>query len=99
MRLMGDEFIGNGVAGKNSTSVHICYIGGMEQGKPADTRTEEQKDALLLQVMEYKRKYPNAKVVGHRDLSPDLNGDGIIEKKEWVKACPCFDAVEEFKNI
>lgn len=96
---MGDEFIGNGVAGKNSTSVHICYIGGMEQGKPADTRTDEQKDALLLQVMEYKRKYPNAKVVGHRDLSPDLNGDGIIEKKEWVKACPCFDAIAEFEHL
>ena len=32
---------------------------------------------------------------GHRDLSPDLNGNGEIEPEEWVKACPCFDAEEE----
>ena len=27
--------------------------------------------------------------------SPDLNGDGVIEPYEYVKACPCFD-VREF---
>lgn len=31
-------------------------------------------------------------MVGHRDLSPDLNGDGVVRENEWVKACPCFDA-------
>lgn len=30
-------------------------------------------------------------VVGHRDLSPDLDGDGTVEPEEWTKACPCFD--------
>lgn len=30
-------------------------------------------------------------IVGHRDLSPDVNGDGIIEKNEWLKTCPGFD--------
>lgn len=98
-RLMDDDLIGNGVAGHNSKSVHLCYIGGLLKGKTADTRTEEQKEALLVQVLEYRAKYPKAKIVGHRDLSPDLNGDGIIEPKEWVKVCPCFDAKEEFKNI
>ena len=31
----------------------------------------------------------------HRDISPDLNGDGVIEPYEYMKACPCFD-VREF---
>ena len=37
-------------------------------------------------------KYPKATVLGHRDLSPDRDGDGIVEPHEWRKACPCFDA-------
>jgi N-acetyl-anhydromuramyl-L-alanine amidase AmpD len=47
-------------------------------------------------VKDYKRKYPNAKVVGHRDLSPDLNGDGKITPNEWVKLCPCFNSITEY---
>ena len=31
---------------------------------------------------------------GHRDLSPDLNGNGEIEPEEWIKACPCFEVKE-----
>ena len=30
-------------------------------------------------------------ILGHRDTSPDLNGDGRIEPNEFIKACPCFD--------
>ena len=30
-------------------------------------------------------------VCGHRDLSPDLNGDGKITSNEFVKICPGFD--------
>jgi hypothetical protein len=36
--------------------------------------------------------------VGHRDLSPDLNGDGIIQPGEWTKMCPCYDVKREFKG-
>jgi len=39
--------------------------------------------------------YPGCKVCGHRDLSPDLNGNGEIEPEEWVKQCPCFDVSKE----
>ena len=41
------------------------------------------------------RDYPGCRVCGHRDLSPDLNGNGEIEPEEWIKACPCFE-VKEF---
>lgn len=30
-------------------------------------------------------------VIGHRDTSPDLNGNGRIDPQEYIKACPCFD--------
>jgi N-acetylmuramoyl-L-alanine amidase len=44
--------------------------------------------------------YPDIKeVLGHRDTSPDLDGDGIVEPNEWIKMCPCFDAVEEYKDL
>ena len=34
----------------------------------------------------------------HRDLSPDLNGNGEIEPEEWIKACPCFEASKEWNR-
>lgn len=95
-RLQDDEIISNGVKGVNATSIHICYKGGWNK---KDTRTEEQKETLLMLIKEYKKKYPKAEILGHRDLSPDKDGDGIIEKHEWLKVCPCFDAKEEYKNI
>lgn len=30
-------------------------------------------------------------ICGHRDLSPDLDGDGTVEPHEWLKTCPGFD--------
>ncbi len=39
-------------------------------------------------------KYPGVPVVGHRDLSPDLNGDGTVEPSEWTKTCPGFTVAD-----
>jgi N-acetylmuramoyl-L-alanine amidase len=44
--------------------------------------------------MDLRKLYPKARIRGHRDFSKDLNGNGIIEPREWIKACPCFDAAE-----
>lgn len=30
-------------------------------------------------------------IIGHRDLSPDKNGDGKITSIDWLKTCPGFD--------
>lgn len=95
------EAITNGVKGYNKDSIHICYEGGINKrtGKGEDTRTDNQKSALLTVLKELRKVLPNQPIVGHRDLSPDLNGNGIIEPFEWVKLCPCFDAIPEYKNI
>lgn len=90
-----DEIPGAHVAGHNSYSIGICYAGGLDKdGKPKDTRTPAQKASMRKLVDEYLAKYPGAKVLGHRDLSPDLDRDGKVETHEWLKACPCFDVRE-----
>jgi len=88
--------ITNGVKGYNSKAYHISYIGG-QGGK--DNRTIEQKCALEHEVREAKKLFPKAKIVGHRDLSPDLNGDGIISPNEWTKECPSFEVKNWLKEI
>lgn len=72
--------------GHNNHSIGICYEGGLDaNGHPADTRTEVQKQVLRLLVQELKARYPKAMVLGHHDLNR-------------YKACPCFDAKEEYGN-
>lgn len=87
-----EEITGSHVAGFNTGSIAIVYVGGLDaQGKGKDTRTPEQHDAMAQLVRELLAKYPGADVLGHRDHSPDKDGDGIIERHEWLKECPCFD--------
>lgn len=95
------EKAGAHVAGHNADSIGICYVGGLDgSGNPRDTRTEAQKAAIRELVNELCRKYPNVvEVKGHRDYSPDLNGNGVIEPFEWLKACPCFDVQSEFTSF
>jgi N-acetylmuramoyl-L-alanine amidase len=49
-------------------------------------------------LIELSKKYPDAAILGHRDFSPDKNGNGIIEYFEWIKSCPSFDAADWLKN-
>ncbi len=81
----------------NKHSIGICYVGGLDKnGKPADTRTPEQKLSLYNLVYKLMDKYPIVDVLGHRDASPDRNKDGKITPNEWIKQCPCFDVRAEF---
>ena len=87
------ERIGAHAKGFNQTSIGICYEGGLDcHGRPADTRTEWQIHSMHVLVLTLLRDYPGCRICGHRDLSPDLNGNGEIEPEEWIKQCPCFDA-------
>lgn len=89
----------SGVSGLsyNRHSIGICYIGGLDKfGNPADTRTPEQKLSLYNLVYKLMDKYPIVEVIGHRDASPDRNGNGVIERNEWIKQCPCFSVRDEF---
>ncbi len=95
-----EGLIGAHVQGHNANSIGVCYVGGIGfDGKPKDTRTEAQRDALDRVVRYYRSRFPDAAIRGHRDLSPDLNHDGIIEPREWLKSCPCFDVVAWCRSI
>ena len=93
--------IGAHAKGYNANSIGVCYVGGLSSdGKtPKDTRTPAQKSALKKLLHTLKQRYPDARIVGHRDLSPDTNHNGKVDKWEWIKACPCFDAIPEYANI
>ena len=77
----------------NTRSIGVCYVGGCpprSYGKDwnkvgKDTRTLEQKAALVELLKELKRRYPNASIHGHNEFSS--------------KPCPGFNAREEYKNI
>lgn len=94
------ETVGAHVQGYNKTSIGICYEGGLDSlGKPKDTRTVEQKHSLNKLIRDLLLRYPGCKVCGHRDLSPDLNGNGVVEPSEWIKQCPCYNVSEEIKKM
>jgi N-acetylmuramoyl-L-alanine amidase len=83
----------NGVAGYNTKSIHISYIGGVDKnGKPVDNRTDAQKKALIETI----KKVRNEVVLKQR-FFPIIQGH--TDFPNVSKACPCFDAKEEYKNI
>lgn len=99
-QLLDTEKVSNGVKGYNSVTVNVAYTGGIDaNGKSEDNRTEAQKDSLIKLLKLLKQKYPEAVIQGHRDFSPDKNGNGVVDSWERIKDCPCFNAKTEYKNI
>lgn len=93
VQLLSENRPSNGVAGYNSTSINVCYIGGVDKaGKPVDNRTRAQKDALFNLLMYLKQQYPKAHILGHRDIWGK-------DSKNWKKQCPCFDAEKEYTKL
>lgn len=82
-----EEMVGAHCKNHNRHSIGVCYIGGLSKGgKPADTRTDAQRIALRNLLEQLHRRYPDALIVGHRDLDPQ-------------KACPCFDVANEYHDL
>ena len=98
----------NGVKYYNSTSIHICYIGGVNKqdvNKAEDTRTDAQKETLLCEIdnaLNFLSDYQDiskVEILGHRDISPDKNLNGKVDSWERIKECPSFDAKLAYRNI
>lgn len=88
------------VYGFNKDNIGIALVGGLDRnGKPAFTFSEMMMDALFYEILALCERYniPHTEVCGHRDYSPDLNGDGKITPNEFTKQCPCFDVRSWFK--
>ena len=67
--------------GHNADSIAICLVGG----KPDANFTRHQWKTLENIVDYLVKRYPNAEVMGHRDLDSG-------------KACPCFDVKAWWTN-
>ena len=65
-------WIGAHVKGKNKNSLGICLIG-------TDKFTNKQFLSLKKLLLKWKKKYPNAQIVGHRDAT------------KTSKTCPNFN--------
>ena len=86
VQLVNENQISNGVVGYNSKSINVCYIGGIDKKlNPLDNRTGAQKEGIRNKLLELRGRYPNAKILGHRNVAS--------------KACPSFDARTEYKDI
>ena len=93
------EYAGAHAYGVNKKSYGICLIGGVDSANKAENNfSAEQFQTLEKIVRGLRYRAPQAKILGHRDLSPDLDGDGVIEKHEWIKECPCFDVQTWWTN-
>ena len=111
-QLLDEAKIANGVKNYNSNSIHVAWVGGIryQNGKDKDgnlvrkigsedNRTDAQKQTLFDLLTKLKLKYRSAMIMGHRDISPDLNHNGVIDPWERIKDCPCFDAMIEYIDI
>lgn len=88
VELLSIDKVSNGVAGHNSDSIHISYIGGVDKkGKAIDNRTDLQKAAQIKILKDLKKKFPDAVICGHRDFP------GV--KKE----CPSFDVKSWWSGV
>lgn len=77
----------NGARGYNSVSRHVVYAGGCDkQLRPKDTRTMAQREALKRYVLDFHRRFPQVKIIGHKSLNAG-------------KACPAFDVAKWLREI
>lgn len=92
-QMLDESKVSNGVRGYNSTSINVAYVGGVDSKlKPIDNRTDAQKASLVTLLTELKSRYPDAHIMGHRDVWGK-------DPKKWQKWCPCFDAETEYAEI
>lgn len=107
----GIEEVGAHVQGSNEHSIGVC-MAGTDEFSPAQwvalrncmialaNRISGRKDGVLLSASAaiHAFKDMGISVKGHRDYSPDLNGDGVIQRTEWLKICPGFSVGDWLKR-
>ena len=75
-----EYWIGAHVKGKNTISLGVCLIG-------KDYFTKSQFRSLERVLKKWKKTYPFAKIIGHKDIG------------NTIKTCPNFDVTTWYKNI
>jgi len=84
VKTLPDTVKGAHVGGANTGNIGVCYVGGVDKNmRPKDTRTLEQKATLRRIVADYRKRFPDIVVRGHRDWP------------KVTKACPSFNVATE----
>lgn len=81
------ERIGAHCEGHNTGTIGVVYVGGLAKDArtPKDTRTDEQKTALLAELTDLRDRFGIQKVSGHNEYA--------------AKACPSFDASKAYDDL
>jgi N-acetylmuramoyl-L-alanine amidase len=83
-----EAMVGAHVGGQNTGKIGICCIGGLDRAtgpnKGVDNRTPQQIESLIKLIRECLKRYPGAKVVGHRDLAA-TQCPGFDVRAWWAK--------------
>lgn len=85
----GIEEIGAHVEGHNKSTIGVCLVGGVDANdinKAENNFTPEQFAALAELLRGLKANYPQAAIVGHRDMPGVRKACPSFEVKEWVAA-------------
>ena len=88
--------------GHNANNIGICLEGGLsnDTGRPDNTYNSRQLKALrsVTEYLQASFHIDNEDVKGHRDWFEDINGDGVVDKRDWLKDCPCFSVKKWLEN-
>lgn len=81
------EQVGAHVANRNARTIGVVYVGGLDKnGKPKDTRTPAQRQALVKLLRDLLLRFPSIRAIsGHNEYAN--------------KACPCFNARQEYAGL
>jgi len=81
------EIPGAHVYGHNDNSIGICLVGGLDDSARPDANfSMMQYETLMNLVGRLLFEFPEASVMGHRELDPK-------------KACPCFDVQSLWSDL
>jgi len=104
----GLEEVGAHVQGSNAKSVGICMVGTDKFSRAQWVSLREclinicgkilGRQIMTADSMLQSFSDVGINIKGHRDYSPDLNGNGKIERNEWIKICPGFDVSQWIKG-
>jgi len=102
------EEIGAHVQGSNAKSIGICMAGtdkfSHEQWKSLRNLIIDLAGQIRGKICATANGALNSfndmsiSILGHRNYSPDLNGDGQITRNEWIKTCPGFSVKDWIKG-
>jgi len=84
------EQIGAHAEGHNANSIGICMVGGVvagDSGLPDNNFTGDQWHTLTELVGKLRSQFPNANIIGHREVA------------KHPKACPSFDVQDWKKHV